>query len=56
MLTVMECRRLLGPAGEGLSDAEILEIRDTFRELAEIALETLVPQATSGVTAEGPLP
>ena len=56
MLTAMECRRLLGPVADGLSDKEILEIRDTFRELAEIALETLAPQATSDEIAVGALP
>jgi hypothetical protein len=40
MLTVAEVRELLGPLAEGKSDAEIVEIRDRFADMAYAILET----------------
>ena len=41
MISLHECRRILGSTGERFSDDEILSIRDALRELAELALETM---------------
>jgi hypothetical protein len=40
MLSLADSKRILGSAAQNLSDEEILSIRDSLRELAEIALET----------------
>ena len=40
MISLADARRILGPAAHNLSDGEMLSIRDSLRELAEIALET----------------
>ena len=39
MLTLADCRRILGETAKDLSDEEVLKIRDQLRELAEIAVE-----------------
>jgi len=41
MISLPECRRILGSTAQSLSDGEVLSIRDALRELAEIALETI---------------
>ena len=41
MISLPECRRILGSTAERFSDNEILSIRDALRELAELALETM---------------
>lgn len=42
MLSIAECRGILGAVAEGLPDEEVLNIRDALKELAEIAFETNV--------------
>jgi hypothetical protein len=39
MLSLQECRKILGATAEKYSDEEILNIRDQLRELANLALE-----------------
>jgi hypothetical protein len=41
-LSVPACRRLLGAAGEGLSDAEVARIRDRFYAVAHCAVEAYI--------------
>jgi len=41
MISLPECRRILGATAERFSDDEMLSIRDALRELAELALETM---------------
>jgi hypothetical protein len=38
-LTIAHCRKVLKEEAEGLSDEEIIEIRDYFYRLASIAME-----------------
>ena len=40
MLTITECREILGEVSKPLTDGEILTLRDTFYGLAEIALDS----------------
>lgn len=42
MLTLEQCKKALGDAAKGLTDDEILHIRDLFWELIEIAYETKI--------------
>ena len=39
MLSVSQCRRLLGSAGKALKDSEVRERRDLVRELSEILID-----------------
>ena len=45
MISLPECKRILGSIADNLSDSEVLSIRDGLRELAEIALDTLDDKA-----------
>lgn len=49
MISLSECRRILGQTAKRLSDDEVSGIRDALRELAEITLETLDDGAKNGV-------
>ena len=40
MITLADCRRILGETAKSLSDEEVLKVRDQLRELAELALES----------------
>jgi hypothetical protein len=55
MISLSECRRILGSTARELSDAEVLSIRDALRGLAEIALESLTDPIGSEVNCY-PLP
>ncbi len=44
LLPVTRCREILGPAAEGLDDAEIEQARDAALELARMLLEVLNDQ------------
>jgi hypothetical protein len=47
MLTLNEYKKLLGHAGENLSDEEVSRIRDALHELADIALEVFAQSSPS---------
>ena len=38
MLTILDCRRLLGAYSHGLSDSQIEDIREGFMEIAHLAV------------------
>ena len=44
MLTLIECRKLIGSTADDLTDVEVLAIRDAVYELANITLESLAAQ------------
>jgi hypothetical protein len=39
MLSISECRKLIGETAKDLSDEQVTEIRDALYELASIALD-----------------
>ncbi len=41
MLTVNECREILEQDAEGLTDEEVIQIRDWLSMMADIAIETV---------------
>jgi hypothetical protein len=52
MLSIAECRQILGATAESLSDEEVLNIRDSLRELAEIGFETKIKLPKLSALAE----
>lgn len=49
MISLADSKRILGRAAQNLSDDEILSIRDSLRDLAEIFLEIKVESARSSL-------
>ena len=45
LLPLPACRRLLGPVGEGLSDAEVIRLRDQLHLLAQSAVAAFAQEA-----------
>jgi hypothetical protein len=41
MLTINECKNILGTEANGLTDDDIIQIREWFSILADIAIDTL---------------
>lgn len=45
MLSIKECRQLLGDESSGLSDREVTELRDQLYAVARLFIETPLPEA-----------
>lgn len=50
MISLAECRKILGDAGRGLSDAEIDLLRQQLYGLADIAVSCYVTKRTKTTT------
>jgi hypothetical protein len=50
MISLEECRKLLGDAGRGLSDAELDHLRQRIYGLADIAVSCFLTRRAEGVT------
>jgi hypothetical protein len=46
LLSLLACRRLLGPIGDGLSNAEVIRLRDQLYALAHCAVAAFAQDAS----------
>jgi len=46
-LTIEDCRRILGETAEGMTDAEIEELRDTLHAFAHVLIDEFLAERGS---------